>query len=922
MALSARLLFIVPALLLCPLLQPSSVFRGGFARAQESIVVTPQLGRSFTSKLGGLPWQALKRPKIGLVLTGGGARGAAQIGALKALERHGIPIDFIAATSMGSIIGGLYAAGWTAAEIESVALHTNWDEVLSLTEEANRADLFVDQKLAGERSFLTVRFEGLQPVLPSAVSTGQRLTAFLSTLTLQSVYHPTTSFDDLRIPFRAVATDLVSGRRVVLGEGSLAEALRASATVPLVFNPIEKDSMRLVDGGLVDNIPVDVARDAGCEIILVVNTTSSLRNSNEMKAPWQTADQIMGIMMQQANQRSLRQADLVITPELGKHLSSAFKGLDTLIAAGDETMEAQIGKILQLFERKKSLQAGWGVADSGKQFPGASIEAVGGTPPDSAWRHIIGESRQRPVTLLDVQEHVNMLYAKGIYRDVRAEITTDSVSTRIRFLLAENPRLNEVTFAGCALLPASELRREFAGLLGQPLNVGAVSAALERVLKAYRSHGYSLARVDSTFFDIANGRLAVVMNEGVISQIDIQGGVRTQDSFILSEFPLEAGEVFEIEKAKRGVTNINASNLFEFVYLEVSSPARGTVLTIRLRERPSQLVRFGLRADNERKLQGSLDIRDENFQGTGMELGLTILGGERNGDFALEYKAPRLFTTYLRFSVGAFYRTRASYLYADAPPSRENWWDRERVGEYSDIRYGASLSFGAQLERLGNATLELILQDIRTKNIDNTAFLEERVRLTTIRLGTIVDTKDRYPFPTSGIGLNLVYEFALQGLGGEVAYNAFRASWESYATWSGWLTFHPKITAGFADKTMPFAQEFRLGGQNSFFGVHEDDRRGRQLLLFNLGFRYHLPFKILFDAYLTTRYDLGTISTVPEEIKFNTFRHALGGGVAFDTPIGPAIFSVGKSFYFSKDLPENPIQQGPLLFCFQIGYQL
>jgi NTE family protein len=922
MAFSARFLCIVLALLLCPLLQPSPGFGGGVAHAQETIVVTPQLGRPVTSKLGALPQQVLKRPKIGLVLTGGGARGAAQIGALKALERHAVPIDFIAATSMGSIIGGLYAAGWTAAEIESVALHTNWDEVLSLTEETNRADLFVDQKLAGERSFLTVRFEGLQPVLPSAVSTGQRFTTFLSTMTLQSVYHPTTSFDDLRIPFRAVTTDLVSGRRIVLGEGSLAEALRASATVPLVFNPIEKDSMRLVDGGLVDNIPVDVARDAGCDIVLVVNTTSSLRNSGELKAPWQTADQIMGIMMQQPNERSLREADLVITPELGRRLSSTFTGLDTLIAAGEETTEKQIGQILQLFERKKSLQAGWGGGDSGKLFLGASIDAVGGTVPDSVWRHIVGESRQRPVTLLDVQEHVNMLFASGIYRDVHADIMTDSRATRIRFVLTENPQLTDVTFAGCTLIPAPELRREFAGLLGHPLNVQAVSDALEKALKAYRSHGYSLARVDSTIFDRTNGWLTVVMNEGVISRVDVQGGIRTQDSFILNEFPLEAGEVFEIEKAERGVTNINASNLFEFVYLEVDSSPGGTVLTIRLRERPSQLVRFGLRADNERKMQGSLDIRDENFQGSGTELGLTILGGERNGDFALEYKAPRLFSSHLRFSVGAFYRTRDSYLYADAPPRRENWWDRDRVGEYSDSRYGASLSCGAQLERLGNATVELIVQDIRTKNLENAAFLEGRVRLTSIRLGTIVDTKDRYPFPSSGIGLTLSYEFAVQALGGEIAYNAFRASWESYATWSGWLTFHPKITAGFADKTMPFAQEFRLGGQNSFFGLHEDDRRGRQLLLFNLEFRYHLPFKILFDAYVSTRYDLGTISTVPEEIKINTFRHALGGGVAINTPIGPAIFSVGKSFYFSKDLPENPIQQGPLLFCFQIGYQL
>jgi len=263
------------------------------------------------------PFVEERRPRVGLVLSGGGARGAAQIGVLKVLERHKIPIDFIAATSMGAIVGGLYASGYTTAEIESLALTTNWDELLSFSDEAKRTDLAIDQKLAADWSFLVVRFEGLQPVIPHAVSSGQRLTNFLSEQTLQALYHPDPTFDDLKIPFRAVTTDLVSGKRIVLDRGSLAQALRASATVLLLFNPIEQDSMRLVDGGLVSNIPVDVARDAGCDIVLAVNSTSGLRTADEMTAPWQTADQIMGIMMQLSNQEQLKLADITITPEIG-----------------------------------------------------------------------------------------------------------------------------------------------------------------------------------------------------------------------------------------------------------------------------------------------------------------------------------------------------------------------------------------------------------------------------------------------------------------------------------------------------------------------------------------------------------------------------------------------------------------------------
>jgi NTE family protein len=242
------------------------------------------------------------------------------------------------------------------------------------------------------------------------------------------------------------------------------------------------------------------------------------------------------------------------------------------------------------------------------------------------------------------------------------------------------------------------------------------------------------------------------------------------------------------------------------------------------------------------------------------------------------------------------------------------------AAEYRDIRYGVDLAFGTQLERLGNATLEFILENVKVKSLDRAAALADQYRLALIRLGTIVDTKDRSPFPLSGVGLDISYEFALDGLGSNISYNSLHVMYETFTTW-GRHTLHPRFTMGFADKTMPFAQEFRLGGLDSFFGTREDDRRGRELLLMNLEYRYFLPFKVLFETYLRVRYDLGTISEIPEEIKFSTLRHGLGLELAFDTPIGQAAVGAGKSFYFNKDLPGNPVQQGPLLWYFVIGYQ-
>ncbi len=408
----------------------------------------------------------------------------------------------------------------------------------------------------------------------------------------------------------------------------------------------------------------------------------------------------------------------------------------------------------------------------------------------------------------------------------------------------------------------------------------------------------------------------------MIHKIEFQGGVRKDDYVVLREFQLEEGDVFDIERANRGVANINGTTLFENVYLEVSYLSHDPVLTIRLQERPSQLIRLGLRADDERNLQGSLDIRDENFRGTGTDIGFNVAGGSRNHDVILEYKAHRLLNTILTFGISAFYSVFDTYVYGDAKQTRLNHWERVRIGEYRDKRYGGRLVFGAQLERVGNTTVELSLQKVRIKSKENTESLEQHYRLSRVRFGTVVDSKDSYPFPTTGIGLNISYEFAIEGLGSEVSYNALKVVYESYTTWRNRHTFHPKLTIGFADRTMPLGEQFRLGGRGSMFGTREDDRRGRQLLLLNIEYRYRLPFRILFDTFLRVRYDLGNISTVPEEIKFATLRHGVGAELALDTPVGQAAFGVGKSFFFGRELPNNPAQWGPFLFYFVIGYQL
>ncbi|MGB8712513.1 MAG: patatin-like phospholipase family protein [Onishia taeanensis] len=277
-----------------------------------------------------------ERPKIGLVLSGGGARGAAHVGILKVLEQMQIPIDYIAGTSMGSIIGGLYASGMTPDEIE-VGLNTmDWEHIFS------------DDPPRQDRSFRRKRDDDLYLVkakpgisdsgelkFPTGAIQGQKFDLALRELTLQ--VSSVTDFDDLYIPFRAVASDIGVGKRVVLGSGDLATAMRASMSVPGAFAATEIDGRLLVDGGITDNIPIDVVRDMGADIIIAVDISTPYLPADEVNNLIKITLQLTSIMTRVNADRqiaTLSGRDVLIVPDLGDITSSDFERASEAIVKG------------------------------------------------------------------------------------------------------------------------------------------------------------------------------------------------------------------------------------------------------------------------------------------------------------------------------------------------------------------------------------------------------------------------------------------------------------------------------------------------------------------------------------------------------------------------------------------------------------
>ena len=289
------------------------------------------------------------RPRVGLVLGGGGARGAAHIGVLKVLEDQRIPIDVIAGTSMGAVVGGLYASGMSAAELEVLAGSLDWAAALS--DQSNREFLSFRRK-QDDSEFpvdLELGLRGTDLVLPQGVIQGQNLDLLLRELTLH--VSQISDFDQLPIPFRAVASDIEQGTRYVMQRGDLANAIRASMSVPAFFTPVEIDGRLLVDGGITGNLPVDVMQQMDVDVIIAVDVEFPLYDRDGLTSALAISEQMLTILIRKETLRqieSLGERDVLIRPDLGLYASSNFGEIEETIGPGEAAARDQLHKLAAL----------------------------------------------------------------------------------------------------------------------------------------------------------------------------------------------------------------------------------------------------------------------------------------------------------------------------------------------------------------------------------------------------------------------------------------------------------------------------------------------------------------------------------------------------------------------------------------------
>ncbi|MGL5683980.1 MAG: patatin-like phospholipase family protein [Marinifilaceae bacterium] len=369
-----------------------------------------------------------QRKKVGLVLGGGGAKGAAHVGVLKVLEEEGIPVDYIAGTSIGAIGGALYSIGYDAAMLDTLMRSLDWENLMR--DNVDRTKQTFSSKLKKDMYAVSIPLSKEKFTFPAGIIAGQNIYNLFTDLTVG--YHELDTFSKLPIPFSAVAVDLVSGKDVVLDKGSLPTAMRASMSIPGVFVPVELDDMILIDGGAINNLPTDVVQKMGAEIVIAIDLSTGETPKNELRGMMGMVNRLVDIMGEKKYEHNKENSDLYVNPDLKGFSAASFskEAVDTMIIRGEHAARAILPQIRALKEKiygdtlTTPVDTGVSIYKRPESYQINNVTLTGIEDKDQRWlRRFVTLQAGHSYTLTEIDNVISDLYGTALFSNVEYKLS-------------------------------------------------------------------------------------------------------------------------------------------------------------------------------------------------------------------------------------------------------------------------------------------------------------------------------------------------------------------------------------------------------------------------------------------------------------------------------------------------------------------
>jgi NTE family protein len=829
--------------------------------------------------------ESMDLPRLGLALAGGGARAAASIGVLKVLQEEGIPISGIAGTSMGAGVGGLYAAGYNPDEIAQIFASNDWNDIFRDT--PVRAFQTQEQKEAGSRYLLEFTFQDGRLSPPTGLSAGQKLTNLLAAKTLAASFEAGLDFDRLRIPFRAVATDIETGESVVLGHGLLHEAMRASAAIPVMFQPVEFQGHLLVDGGLVNNLPVDVVRSLGMDFVIAVDASSKLEKKERLRSLLEILGQSVSLSVRRETERQAARADLVITPDATLYSFTDFPNIPAIMHTGEDAARAALPRIRELMR-----QRGTGAVDA-RTFRITSLTIRGNDRVSEATVRFAVAPVLAPheATRSDIQSALMGLSNLGYFSEIALDLEQEGAGHRALLTVRENPVVQSIEVSGNTIVPTADIMAALAWQAGQTLNATRLSTALEEIVARYRAGGYLLVRVERAAMKADGRTLGVVLYEGKVDSITLVGQGRTRRSLIQRETKTRSGQPLNFDLAAYDIQHLYALDYFESILVDMDkSPLGGVALVIKVKEKPTNKLRLGLRYDLEDHFTGLTDVVVDNITGRGIKFYFNTRYGNYT-DLTAGYYSPVLIHSYFVHTVQAFYRERTYPIYQN----------KHRTTALDITREGAEIAFGYQWFRFGDTYLRYRFASDSTVEAFGIDPQTSYNRIGSLALLSTADTRDSSTFAHTGMLFKGSYEMADQGYGGNAEFSKAVLSVQKFLPLGARHTVVLEGTAGFGSGKIPYEEQYGIGGVDGvlstpLLGYQRREFVGDNLLGFGASYRWKLgdyQLNVLKALYLSMAYQAANVWDNRADLSVRDLRSGGGVGLYADTVIGPVRLDLG-----------------------------